>query len=291
VPADIADAIAGLNPLSPQPLDRRLKIGFLAAADRDASAMTAQDSSDLQAKAGSAAVTNATFPCRRSARNGLSRVESSNPVTASTEHTAIHVGKQVDVRDLRFRHADSWRRNNGHSAIDEAASNALRIRLATPDGTELGRAQQKGGAAVLFGFKNGGRSDYTLSSAAGDELQIAVAGTTTVTRQNTPIGKIVRPTVRHGSKPAAAPSWQPYNRTPDSRRSRLASSDTVPAGDELGVLTLITVHTGWRDIDSRPCNCYSTTTSTPRKHHRRVRSCNSARQSLPSWGRIGRGVR
>jgi hypothetical protein len=51
----------------------------------------------------------------------------------------------------------------------------------------LGRAQQKGGAAVLFGFKNGGKSDYTLSSAAGDEL---------------------------------------------------------------GVLTLITVHTGWHGIDS-----------------------------------------
>src|ERR1700754_4955149 len=71
------------------------------------------------------------------------------------------------------------------------ASNALRMQLATADGTELARAQQKGGAAVLFGFKNGGKSDYALSGAAGDELQIAVAGTTTVTRQGTPIGKIV----------------------------------------------------------------------------------------------------
>jgi hypothetical protein len=25
---------------------------------------------------------------------------------------------------------------------------------------------------VLFGFKNGGKSDYTLSSAAGDELGV-----------------------------------------------------------------------------------------------------------------------
>ncbi|MDT5114674.1 MAG: hypothetical protein QOE30_413 [Mycobacterium sp.] len=70
--------------------------------------------------------------------------------------------------------------------LTKSASNALRIQLATSDGTELGRAQQKGGAAGLFGFKNGGKSDYTLS----------------------------------------------------------------PAGDELGVLTLITVHTGRHDIDS-----------------------------------------
>ncbi len=37
---------------------------------------------------------------------------------------------------------------------------------------------------MLFGFKNGGKSDYTLSSGAGDELRIAVAGTTTVARRN-----------------------------------------------------------------------------------------------------------
>ncbi|MGB9308229.1 MAG: hypothetical protein ACLPXZ_27155 [Mycobacterium sp.] len=43
--------------------------------------------------------------------------------------------------------------------LTKAASNALRVQLATSDGTELGRAQQKGGAAVLFGFKNGGKSD------------------------------------------------------------------------------------------------------------------------------------
>ena len=85
VPADIADAIAGLNPLSPQPLDRRLKIGFLAAADRDASAMTAQDSSDLQAKAGSAAGDQRHLPLQeigpewtfsgevRQSRHGLNR--------------------------------------------------------------------------------------------------------------------------------------------------------------------------------------------------------------------------
>jgi hypothetical protein len=135
--------------------------------------------------------------------------------------------------------------------VKKSASNALRVELTAPDGTELGRAQQKGGAAVLFGFKNGGKSDYTLSSAGGDELQIAVAGTTTVTRQNTPIGKIVpadgaaRLETGGGTVLAAI---QPHTgfKADSAWHHRILS----PAGDELGVLTLITVHTGWRDIDS-----------------------------------------
>jgi hypothetical protein len=135
--------------------------------------------------------------------------------------------------------------------LTKAASNALRVQLATPDGTELGRAQQKGGAAVLFGFKNGGKSDYTLSSNAGDELQISVAGTTTVARQNTPIGKIVpsdgAARLETGGGTVLA-HLQPHSGFKADRawHHRIVS----PAGEELGVLTLITVHTGWRDIDS-----------------------------------------
>jgi hypothetical protein len=34
---------------------------------------------------------------------------------------------------------------------------ALRIQLAAPDGRELAQARQQGGAAVLLGFKNGGK--------------------------------------------------------------------------------------------------------------------------------------
>jgi hypothetical protein len=45
----------------------------------------------------------------------------------------------------------------------------------TPPTAPNWRAQQKGGA----------------SNAAGDELRIAVAGTTIITRQNTPVGKVV----------------------------------------------------------------------------------------------------
>jgi hypothetical protein len=135
--------------------------------------------------------------------------------------------------------------------VKKSASNALRVELTAPDGTELGRAQQKGGAAVLFGFKNGGKSEYTLSGASGDELQIAVAGTTTVSRQNTPIGKIVpadgaaRLETGGGTVLAAI---QPHTgfKADTAWHHRILS----PAGDELGVLTLMTVHTGWRDIDS-----------------------------------------
>jgi hypothetical protein len=133
--------------------------------------------------------------------------------------------------------------------LTRSTSNALRVQLATPDGTDLARAQQKGGAAVLLGFKNGGKGHYTLTGTAGDELRIAVAGTTNITKQNTTIGKIVPAdggarfetadgttlalVLPHtGSKADAA--WH----------HRLLS----PAGDELGVLTLMTVHNGWNGI-------------------------------------------
>ena len=135
--------------------------------------------------------------------------------------------------------------------LTKAASNALRIQLATADGTELARAQQKGGAGVLFGFKNGGKSDYTLSGGEGDELRIAVAGTTTITRQDSPVGRIApadgAARLEDGDGTVLA-VVQPHSGFKADRawHHRILS----PAGDEIGVLTLITVHTGWRDIDS-----------------------------------------
>jgi hypothetical protein len=135
--------------------------------------------------------------------------------------------------------------------LTKAASNALRIQLATADGTELARAQQKGGAGVLFGFKNGGKSDYTLSSADGDELRIAVAGTTTITRQDSPVGRIApadgAARLEDGGGTVLA-VIQPHSGFKADRawHHRILS----PTGEEIGVLTLITVHTGWRDIDS-----------------------------------------
>ena len=135
--------------------------------------------------------------------------------------------------------------------VSRSTSNTLRVQLTTPDGAELARAQQKGGAAVLFGFKNGGKSDYTLSGDAGDELRIAVAGTTTVTNQNTPVGKIVpadgAARIEDGGGTVLA-VVQPHSgsKADSAWHHRLLS----PTGHELGVLTLMTVHTGWSDIES-----------------------------------------
>lgn len=135
--------------------------------------------------------------------------------------------------------------------VSRSTSNALRVELTTPDGTKLARAQQKGGIGVLLGVKNGGKSDYTLSSAAGDELRIAVAGTTTITAQNTPVGKIVPADGAarlEGGGGTTLAVIQPHtgHKADDAWHHRLLS----PSGEELGVLTLMTVHTGWRDIDS-----------------------------------------
>lgn len=134
--------------------------------------------------------------------------------------------------------------------VARSTSNALRIQLTTPDGAELGQAKQKGGAAVLLGFKNGGKSHYTLSSPAGEEFRIAVAGTTTITKDNTPVGRIVpadgAARFEDGGGTVLA-VVQPHTgfKADSAWHHRLLS----PAGQELGVLTLMTVRTGWRDIE------------------------------------------
>jgi antitoxin (DNA-binding transcriptional repressor) of toxin-antitoxin stability system len=133
--------------------------------------------------------------------------------------------------------------------VARSTSNALRVQLTTPDGTELAHAQQKGGVAVLLGYKNGGKSNYTLSSAAGDELRIAVGKTTTVTRQNTPTAKIVPAdgAVRFASGGGTVLAVvQPYSgsKADSAWRHRILS----PAGAELGVLTLMRAQKGWAGI-------------------------------------------
>ncbi|WP_156746908.1 hypothetical protein [Mycobacterium sp. E2733] len=135
--------------------------------------------------------------------------------------------------------------------LTRSTSNALRVELATPDGTELACAKQKGGAAVLFGFKNGGKGEYTLSAASGDELKIAVAATTTITNGNTPVGKIVpadgAARVEDGGGTVLA-VVRPHtgHKADGAWHHRLLS----PSGGALGVLTLMTVHTGWSDTES-----------------------------------------
>jgi hypothetical protein len=133
--------------------------------------------------------------------------------------------------------------------LTRSTSNALRVQLTTPDGTELAHARQKGSAAVLLGYKNGGRGHYTLSNTAGDELRIAVARTTTVTKQNTPVGKIApadgaaRFETGGGTTLAVV---EPHTgaKADSAWHHRILS----PAGNELGVLTLMRAQNGWIGI-------------------------------------------
>lgn len=135
--------------------------------------------------------------------------------------------------------------------LSRATSNALRVQLTTPDGAELARAQQKGGAAVLLGFKNGGKSEYTLSSAGGEERRIAVAATTTITKQDTAVGKIVpadgAARLENGAGTVLAVIRPHTGSKADSAWHHPILS---PAGHEIGVLTLMTAHTGWSDIEA-----------------------------------------
>ncbi len=105
----------------------------------------------------------------------------------------------------------------------------------TPPTAPNWRAQQKGGA----------------SNAAGDELRIAVAGTTIITRQNTPVGKVVpadgAARFEDGDGDVLAVVLPHAGSKADSVwHHRILS----PAGHDLGVLTLMTVHTGWNGIEA-----------------------------------------
>ncbi len=135
--------------------------------------------------------------------------------------------------------------------MTRSTSNALRIQLTGTDGKELANARQKGGAAVLLGFKNGGKGDYTLSSASGEEFRIAVAATTTITRQDMPVGRIApaNGAARFedgGGTVLAVVEPHTGSKADGAWHHRIVS----PSGNELGVLTLMTVHTGWSDIES-----------------------------------------
>jgi hypothetical protein len=133
--------------------------------------------------------------------------------------------------------------------VARSTSNALQVQLTTKDGTQLAHAQQKAGIAVLLGYKNGGKSNYTLSTAEDDELRIAVGKTTTVSRHNEPVGVIapadgaVRFESGGGTVLAVA---QPHSgsKTDSAWHHPILS----PSGDELGVLTLMRAQNGWAGI-------------------------------------------
>jgi hypothetical protein len=74
--------------------------------------------------------------------------------------------------------------------VKRATSNALVVELKDGAGSVVGTAKQKFGVGVLFGFANGGKSTYTLTT--GDRsLTIDVTATTTVSESGREIGRIV----------------------------------------------------------------------------------------------------
>ncbi|HME74390.1 MAG TPA: hypothetical protein VKI00_01670 [Mycobacterium sp.] len=102
---------------------------------------------------------------------------------------------------------------------------------------------------MLLGFKNGGKGDYTLSNTAGDELGIAVARTTTVVRQNIPVGKIppadgAARFETGGGTTLAVVEPHSGSKADSAWHHRILSA----AGDELGVLTLMRAQNGWTGI-------------------------------------------
>jgi hypothetical protein len=74
--------------------------------------------------------------------------------------------------------------------VSRAKNNTLIVTCNDKAGAEVAVGKQKGGAAVLFGFKNGGKGDYTIDGG-GTQLAVSVAATTTVSRDGQPLGSIV----------------------------------------------------------------------------------------------------
>ena len=105
--------------------------------------------------------------------------------------------------------------------------------------------KQKSSAAVLLGFKNGGRAAYTVESGA-TRLDVAVAGTTRVSRNGAALGSIVG----QGSSArieSAAASLLAQIRPYEGAKADPAWSHklTGPDDEPIGTLTLMRTVGGW----------------------------------------------
>src|SRR6185312_3991618 len=74
--------------------------------------------------------------------------------------------------------------------VSRANTNSLYVEIVDTSGQLIGTARQKFGAGVLFGFKNGGKSRYTLT-AGERQITIDVAGSTTISEGDLVLGRIV----------------------------------------------------------------------------------------------------
>ncbi len=129
--------------------------------------------------------------------------------------------------------------------VHRARNNALTVTYSDPVGVELATGKQKSSAAVLFGFKNGGKAAYTIEGG-GTHLDVAVAATTTVSRDGAVLGSIVGRGSSARIESAAATllaDIHPY----DGAKADPAWSHklTGPDGEPIGTLTLMRTAGGW----------------------------------------------
>ncbi|HLJ99692.1 MAG TPA: hypothetical protein VKU39_07260 [Streptosporangiaceae bacterium] len=129
--------------------------------------------------------------------------------------------------------------------VQRARNNALVVTYSDPAGREVAVGRQKGSAAVLLGFKNGGKADYTVEGNA-TRLEVAVAATTKVSRDGTPLGSIVGQGTYARIESAAATllaQIHPY----EGAKADAAWSHrlTGPDGEQVGTLILMRSASAW----------------------------------------------
>jgi hypothetical protein len=129
--------------------------------------------------------------------------------------------------------------------VHRARNNALVVTYSDAAGADVAVGKQKSGAAVLLGFKNGGKAAYTIEGGA-TRLDVAVAATTRVSRNGTALGSIVGQgsSARIESADATVLAQiQPYEgaKADPAWSHRL----TGPQGEPIGTLTLMRTVGGW----------------------------------------------
>lgn len=129
--------------------------------------------------------------------------------------------------------------------VHRARNNALVVTYSDQVGADLATGKQKGSAAVLLGFKNGGKAAYTIEGG-GTRLDVAVAATTTVSRDGAVLGSIVGQGSSARIESATATPLadiHPYEgaKADPAWSHRL----TGPDGEQIGTLTLMRTAGGW----------------------------------------------
>lgn len=129
--------------------------------------------------------------------------------------------------------------------MQRAKNNALVVTYSDQIGTDVAVGKQKSSAAVLFGFKNGGKAAYTIEGNA-TSLDVAVAATTKVSRDGAALGSIVGQGTSARIESASATvlaQIHPY----DGAKADPAWSHrlTTAQGEPIGTLTLMRTVGGW----------------------------------------------